>query len=333
MNRSFKSLQEYAGKRVLVTGGLGMIGSFAATQASDLGAQVVVLDNLLADHGGSHANLEGYKNKIDVQIGDIRDKESLRKIIQDQDIIIHCAAHVSYPDSMKDPYLDLDINVRGHLNLLEVCRHHNTDAKIVFTSSRMKYGSIEENPVKEDHPTNPLMIYGAHKLLGEKYQEIYLKNYGIEYSNVVVPNPFGPRQQMIHHRYGLLNWFIRLCMEDQELTIYGDGSQIRDYVYVEDIASAVLLCGIDDRATGKTVNLGNGEGTSFKEMVSTVVETVGSGSYKHVEWPEDYFNIETGDYIADIGFLESLGYERSISFEDAVKKTVDFYKINKSKYW
>jgi len=327
------SIKNYAGKRVLVTGGLGMIGSYAATLAADHGATVTVLDNLLPDHGGNAENLSGYEDKIKTVIGDIRDVSVLNDLVKDQDLIFHCAAHVSYTDSMKDPYLDLDINVRGHLNLLEACRHHNKDAKVVFTSSRMKYGVISENPVKESHPTNPLMIYGAHKLLGEKYQEIYYKNYGIPYANVVVPNPFGPRQQMIHHRYGLLNWFIRMAMDGGDITIYGDGSQIRDYIYVEDIAVAILLCGIDPSTTAKTINLGNGAGVAFKKMVTTVIDAVGKGSYSHVEWPENYFNIETGDYIADTSFAESLGYKPSISFEDAVVKTVEFYEVNRSKYW
>ena len=327
------SLERYAGKRVLVTGGLGMIGSYAATAAIDLGASVTVFDNLLADHGGNHANLRGYENEIEVRIGDMRDRDAVDSVIEGQDLIIHCAAHVSYPDSMKDPFLDLEINGRGHLNLLEACRYRNPGAKIVYTSSRMKYGSVKSVPVKETHPAAPLMIYGAHKLLGEKYQEIYYRNYGLPYANVVVPNPYGPRQQMIHHRYGLVNWFIRTAMENGEITIFGDGSQVRDYIYVEDIIQAILLCGIRDETTGETVNLGNGEGTSFKDMVETVVDAVGSGSYRHVEWPENYFNIETGDYVADISKAAALGYEPRVSFEEGVRRTVEFYRERRADYW
>ena len=310
-----------------------MIGSFAATVCCQLGAKVTVVDTLLHDHGGNLANLKGFEKDIDVIEGDIRDRETMDKVVVGQDIIIHCAAHVSYTDSMKDPFLDLEINGRGHLNLLEACRYLNPDVKIIFTSSRMRYGSVEVNPVKETQAAAPLMIYGAHKLLGEKYQEIYFRNFGLKYSNVVVPNPYGPRQQMIHHRYGLVNWFMRVAMEGGEITIFGDGDQVRDYIYVEDIVSAILLCGIRDEATGETINLGNGGGTSLKTMVQTVVNTVGSGSYKHVEWPEDYFNIETGDYIADISKAKALGYEPKVSFEEGVQKTVDFYRENQKDYW
>jgi len=332
-NKDTQYLNQYSGKEVLVTGGLGMIGSYAATVASKFGAKVTVLDNLLHDHGGNRANLTGYENEIQVIIGDIRDRETVNKAVENKDIIVHCAAHVSYTDSMQDPFLDLEINGRGHLNLLEACRYLNSTAKIVFTSSRMRYGSVETIPVKETQPAAPLMIYGAHKLIGEKYQEIYFRNYGLKYTNVVVPNPYGPRQQMIHHRYGLVNWFIRVCMEGGEIKIFGDGEQVRDYIYVEDIVSAILLCGIRDEATGETVNLGNGSGTSLKAMVQTVVQAVGTGSYAHVEWPENYFNIETGDYVADITKAKALGYEPRVAFEEGVKRTVDFYRENRRDYW
>jgi len=327
------SLSRYEGKRVLVTGGLGMIGSYAATVASSLGATVTIFDNLLPDHGGNKKNLKGIENDISLVIGDIRDRDALEAVVKGQDIIIHAAAHVSYTDSMKDPFLDLDINARGHLNLLESCRHENKSAKIVFTSSRMKYGSVGSIPVKETQPAAPLMIYGAHKLLGEKYQEIYYRNYNIAYANVVVPNPYGPRQQMIHHRYGLVNWFIRVAMEGGEITIFGDGEQIRDYIYVEDIVSAILLCGIREETTGETINLGNGEGTSFKTMVETVVGAVGTGSYKHVEWPDNYFNIETGDYVADITKAKAIGYAPRVTFEEGVRRTVEFYRERRADYW
>lgn len=328
-----ESLAAYRGKQVLVTGGLGMIGSFVATAASALGAKVTVLDNLLTDHGGNLANLKGYEDEVEVVNGDIRDRELVDKLIVGKDLVVHCAAHVSYTDSMKDPYLDLDINGRGHLNILEACRYKNPTAKVVFTSSRMKYGSCEIIPVTESQPAAPLMFYGANKLLGEHYNEIYYKNFGVPYTNLVVPNPYGPRQQMMHHRYGLVNWFMRMAMENQEITIFGDGSQVRDYIYVEDITRAILLCGINEESTGKTVNLGNGTGTAFKTMVETVVEVVGNGRYKHVDWPENYFNIETGDYVADISLAKSFGYEPEFSFREGVENTVAFYKERQSDYW
>ena len=335
-NLDLSSFSDYRNKEVLVTGGLGMIGSFAATEAAKLGANVTVLDNSLAEHGANVFNIhENHEcvNNIFVVNGDIRDYETLVDVIKGKDIIFHCAAHVSYTDSMKNPYIDLDINARGHLNMLEACRYNNTSAKIVFTSSRMRYGNVGSVPVSEDHPAAPLMIYGAHKLLGEKYNEIYHKNYGIEYVNLVVPNPYGPRQQMMHHKYGLVNWFIRVAMESGEISIFGDGEQVRDYIYVEDIANAILLSGIKEEAVATTMNLGNGGGTSLKTMVETVVRVVGTGSVKHVEWPEDYFNIETGDYVADISKAAALGYEPQVEFEEGVRRTFDYYKKHHKQYW
>lgn len=327
------SLEHYAGKNVLVTGGLGMIGSFAATEAVKHGANVTILDNKLPDHGANEFNIARVVDKVKLIIGDIRDLDTMVEAVKGQDVIFHCAAHVSYTDSMKDPFIDLEINARGHLNVLEACRHNNVNAKIIFCSSRMRYGNVLTNPVEETHPTSPLMIYGAHKLLGEKYNEIYYKNYNIQYVNLVVPNPYGPRQQMIHHKYGLVNWFIRIAMEGGEISLFGEGDQVRDYIYVEDISNAILLAGIKEEAVATTMNLGNGEGTSLRTMVDTVLAEVGSGTMKHVEWPEDYRAIETGDYVADIRKASSLGYAPSVNFKEGVKRTVEFYKQNRQHYW
>ncbi|MGQ7846353.1 NAD-dependent epimerase/dehydratase family protein [Granulosicoccus sp. 3-233] len=328
-----KLLESYKGKSVLVTGGLGMIGSFAATKAADMGASVKVMDCLLPHHGGNLFNLKGYEDSIEIMNGDIRDREKMKQVVEGVDLIVHCAAHVVYPHSMSDPFLDLEINGFGHLSVLEACRHVNPGARVVFTSSRMKYGNISELPVNENHPANPLVIYGAHKLLGENYQNIYHKHFGIEYTNVVIPNPYGPRQHMQHHHYGLVNWFIRQCMENNPISIFGDGLQLRDYIYVEDIVTAILLAGASDSTVGETLNLGNEKGITFKYMVETVVGTVGQGSYEHVDWPDNYKAIETGGYVADISKARSLGYEPAFTFEEGVARTHEFYKSNWKNYW
>lgn len=235
---------------------------------------------------------------------------------------------------MTHPLLDLDINCRGHLIVLETCKRLEQKPIVIFSSSRMVYGKIKKNPVSEDHPTNPLMIYGVHKLVGEKYHYMYHRDYGVPCVICRIANPYGPRQQMKHSKYGIINWFVRLCMSKGELTIFGDGRQMRDYVYVEDVAEAIIATSINKRCVGNIYNIGTGVGTSFLEMAETITKVVGQGSIKCVSWPKNYQNIETGDYISDISSLKrDTGFSPCINLTEGVKKTFEYYKKNKRFYW
>src|SRR3989338_1664816 len=223
----------YNGKKILITGGCGFIGSSVAHALVKMGARITVIDALLPLYGGNLFNLHGIKSKIQYVNGDIRDSALMNRLVLGKDFIFHFAAQVSHSDSTNDPLLDLDINCLGTLNLLEACRHGNSGVKIIFSSSRFVYGKILRNPVTENHLVNPLNTYGIHKLTSEKYFSFYWNNFGIRSAIVRIPNPYGPRQQMKHSKYALVGWFNRLAMDGKAIRIFGDGKQKRDYIYID----------------------------------------------------------------------------------------------------
>jgi nucleoside-diphosphate-sugar epimerase len=321
------------GRRVLITGGAGMIGSTVARLAADAGAKVLVVDNLAPLYGGNRFNLSG----VDAQFvkGDIRDRKLMDELVRGQHVIFNLAAQVSYVDSNEDPFTDLEINCRGHLNVLEACRRINPKARLVFSSSRFVYGAIEtRRPVKEDHPFNCLSVYGVHKLNGEKYYEFYHKAYGLQSVVFRIANPYGPRQQMKHGRYGILNWFVRQALEGKPLTVFGKGLQQRDYVYVDDLARGLLLGAAATRIEHDTFNIGSGKGLPFKRMAELVSEKVGNVPVKHVAWPEKRYFVETGDYISDISKIKrALGWTPRVPIEEGVERTVAFYRENGARYF
>jgi UDP-glucose 4-epimerase len=322
------------GARVLITGGAGMIGSTMAHLAVRQGARVTVLDAMLPMYGGNLFNLEGIAQSLEFLQGDIRDLDLLTRLVPGFDFICSLAGQVSYVDSNTEPLLDLDINCKGHIQTLEACRRENPRARLLFASSRFVYGRIEYNPVDEQHPFNCLSIYGIHKLAGEKYYRFYHEAYGMPTVSVRIANPYGPRQQMKHSKYGIVNWFIRLALEGKPLTVFGDGSQRRDYVFVEDLAEAALSLLLTPGTEGQAYNLGSGSGTPFLEMAQLVAASVPGTEVQQVPWPPDRYFVETGDYLSDIGKLTAAtGWRPRTSLADGIGRTVDFYRQHESRYW
>ena len=311
-----------------------MIGSTVALKLLNQGHEVTVLDALLPLYGGNFFNLEPRRRDIELLIADIRDEAAVRYAVQGKDVIFNLAAQVSYVDSMADPLLDLDINCRGQLTILEACRRQELRPMIVFASSRMVYGAIESCPVSEEHPTVPLMPYAIHKLTGEKYHLMYYRDYGVPGTIARVANPYGPRQQMKHSKYGMVNWFIRLAIEDQTIRVFGDGQQLRDYIYVDDIADALIAMAVSDKARGQVYNVGSGVGTPFIEMAKLIALTVGKGRVENIVWPPDYLNIETGDYVSDISRIRrDTGWYPKTKLEEGIRLTYEFYSANRHHYW
>jgi UDP-glucose 4-epimerase len=324
----------YRERRVLLLGGLGLIGSTLAHRLAALGARVTIVDALFPQFGGNTKNLAGIEDRVALHVGDIRDEALMRYVVPGQDCIINLAAQVSYTDSVTDPFLDLDINCRAMLLLLELCRTLNPTVRVLFPGSRLQFGRITRIPVAEDHPQIPLMPYGIHKMAAEKYCQMYHRIYGLRTTALRLANPYGPRQQMRHSKYGIVNWFIRMAMEDRTIKIFGDGAQVRDYIYVDDVATAFLLAASRDQAAGEVFNVGSGTPTSFREMAEKVVRLVGKGRIEFVPWPADYTNVETGDYVTDIRRMKSLlDWTPETPLADGIQLTHDYYEQHRAAYW
>ncbi len=328
-----KIIDEYKGKKVLITGGLGFIGSNIAQSLVALGAKVTILDNLAPLYGGNWFNIKEITDKISTITGDIRDKDLVEKLVVDKDIIFNLAAQVSHIDSGNIPFEDLDINCRGHLTVLETCRHLNTKAKIVFSSSRLALGKILENPVTENHPANPLSLYGVHKLAAEKYYYLYHKNYGLNTAVLRITNPYGERQQIKHSKYSIPGWFMRLAMENKTIKIFGDGKQKRDYIHISDLVEAFLAVAISPKTAGELYNCGSGKSVEFKKMAELVVKKVGSGNIEYVPWPENYEKEETGNFETDISkIMKATDWKPEVKLEEGIARMCDYYKKNKKEY-
>ncbi len=323
----------YREKRILITGGLGFLGSNLAHKLVSFGANVTIIDNLDPLYGGNLYNVSSVRDKLKVIIGDIQDESLITPLLMDCDIVFHFAAQVSYIDSLNIPFRDLDLNARATLSILEIIRKHNLQTKIVFSSSRMVIGKSNNLIVDESVPTNPLSLYAIHKLTSEKYLLMYHSDFGIPVIIFRITNPYGVRQQLKHNKYSLVGWFIRMAMENKTITIFGDGKQLRDYIYVEDIIEAFLLSTANPKSNGEIINLGSGYSSEFGEMVNNIIRIVGSGEVKYVDWPANYERIETGNFQVDISKLKSLtNWAPSVTLEQGIRQTYDYYKSELSHY-
>jgi len=289
----------YKGKRVLVTGGLGFLGSNLAHTLASVGAHVAVLDCLLPSHGGNLFNISDIRTKVKFTKGDIRDKTLMESLVKGQDVLFNIAAQTSHTDSMKNPALDVDINTRGQITLLEACKKHNPKVRIVYCSTRAVYGPVKKSLIDEETLPAPMDIYSTNKLAGEHYHRIYAKVFGLNATILRVANGYGPRAQMKQPSFGILNWFIRLALDDQPIKIFGDGKQVRDYAYVDDLIDSFLKTGANLKVAGETFNVASGKGIPLIDIVKEVVRIAGTGEIVYVPWPVTNKKIDVGDFIAD----------------------------------
>lgn len=335
MNLQSSELREfYRKKNILITGGLGMIGSTIALELVTLGADVTLVDALIEPFGANHFNIAPVKGKVKVNISDIRDKESMKSLVAGKDIIFNLAGQVSHNDSIENPFLDAEINYLGHLNVLESCRKVSPEARILFSGSRLQFGEIERIPVAEDHPLRPKTPYALNKVAAENLYLYYHRVYRQPTVVFRIANPYGPRAQMKHPKYAMINWFLRLAIEGKSIRIFGDGNQIRDYIYIQDLAEAFILAAASDRAAGEIFNVGSGVGTRFKDMAGTIVRILNRGKIEFVPWPEEYLNIETGDYVSDITKAKRLlGWAPKTSLDEGIRFTYEFYGRFREHYW
>jgi UDP-glucose 4-epimerase len=323
----------YAGRRVLVTGGLGFIGSNLSRQLVDLGALVTIVDALIPDYGGNRFNIDGIENRLRVEQVDVRDAEAMAAVVQGQDVIFNLAGQVSHIDSMRDPHTDLAINCQAQLTLLEACRAHNLGVKVVFAGTRQVYGRPSSLPVTEDHLVKPTDVNGINKAAGEYYHLVYNNVFGLRACSLRLTNVFGPRQLLKHNRQGFIGWFIRLALEDQEIQIYGDGSQVRDLVFVDDAADAFLRAGFSDDANGRVFNVGGDEPITHRALVETLIDVCGTGRYRLVEWPAEKRAIDIGSVYSDSSLIaRTLGWRPAVTLRDGLQRTVAFYRANLPQY-
>jgi UDP-glucose 4-epimerase len=317
----------YRGRKVMITGGLGFIGSNLARCIVELGADVLLVDSLIPDYGGNLFNIDGIADRVHVNVADIRQQSTMNYLVRDRDVIFSLAGQVSHIDSMRDPYTDLEINCRSQLTVLEACRNHNPKVKVVFAGTRQVYGKPDTLPVDETHLVRPTDVNGINKAAGEYYHLVYNNVFGVRACSLRLTNVYGPRQLLKHNRQGFIGWFIRLAIENQPIQIFGDGSQLRDFVYVDDAADAFLRAGASDACNGDVFNVGGDEPIAHRDLAALLLRVAGTGSMRYVEWPPEKKMIDIGSFYADsTKFRNTTGWRPAVSLEEGLRRTVAFYR-------
>ncbi|MFA6459157.1 MAG: GDP-mannose 4,6-dehydratase [Candidatus Paceibacterota bacterium] len=324
----------YKNKNILITGGLGFIGSNLAIDLVKLGANVTIVDAMIPEYGGNLHNIEPIKEKVNVQFCDIMDKNAMEWLVRGQDYIFHLAGQVSHVMSFTNPYLDIDYNVTGTVVLSEACRKYNPKAIIIFTGTRSQYGSVKTLPATEDAPTDPKGVYEITNLTAEKILIAYNNNHGVRSVLTRLTNIYGPRAQMKTDKYGVANWFIRLAIDDATIPIFGDGKIMRDFLYVDDVVEALLALPLHEECYGQIYNVGHHEVSNFGELAHATIDIAGTGRAKFTPFSEERKKQEPGHFYSDITKIhKAIGWKPRILLREGIQRTVDFYKKHKKHYW
>jgi len=317
-------------RAVLVVGGLGFIGGRLSSALASSGARVTVVTPSRQKHHAVAIDLEA--QGVRVLEGDIRDRQAMEASVRGQDVVYNLAGQSGAVRSMEDPWNDLDVNGRGMLTIIEAVRRETPTARVVFAGSRLEYGRVGSARVAETHETDPLCLHAVHKLVAEQYLRLYERLYNISYAVARITNPYGPGQPRSRTSYGVVNRMIHLALANDVLTIYGDGRQRRDYIYIDDLIDALLTLGDPERATGaahNVYNVGTGVGTAIVDMASAISAAAGGGRIQFVEWPPVAEQIETGDFVADISRIrDDFGWRPSVSIDDGLRRTVASYRAH-----
>jgi len=326
--------QTFEGKRVLITGGMGFVGSNLALSLVELGADVTLVDSMMPDHGGNLFNIEPIREQVTVNFSDVRDAHIMNYLIEGKDYIFHLAGQVDHIISMTDPFPDIDINIKGTAVVMEACKHYAPDARVIYTGTRGQYGPAVSLPVPEDAPTYPKGLHEISNLTAEKIIQMYHNAHNIRSTLLRLTNIYGPRAQMKHPRYGVVNWFVRLAVDDETIRVFGDGKILRDFLYVEDCINAMLTCAACDAAYGEVINIATGVPVNFIELADTLIGAAGSGRWEFAPFSAERKAQEPGDFYADIRKLQNLtGWQPKTSLFDGLKQTVDYYRAHKAYYW
>ncbi|MCX6907678.1 MAG: NAD-dependent epimerase/dehydratase family protein [Verrucomicrobia bacterium] len=329
-----KADDSYKDRKVLVTGGLGFIGSTLAHRLLDLGAKVTLVDSLIPEYGGNLFNIEGIRERVCVNISDVRDPYAMRHLVEGQDLLFNLAGQTSHLDSMRAPEVDLEINCKSQLSILETCRHVNPAIWIVFAGTRQIYGRPKYLPVDEAHPLHPVDVNGINKIAGEMYHLLYCSTYGIRCCVLRLTNTYGPRMRVKDARQTFLGIWLRQIIEGHPIQVFGDGTQRRDFNYVDDVVEALLLAASSDNAVGNIYNLGNAEIVSLKDLALLLVEMSGGGRYELVPFSEELKKIDIGDYYSDFHKIETeLGWRPKVNLREGLQRSLEYYRRCKKAYW
>lgn len=323
----------YEGKNALITGGLGFIGSNLAHRLVALGAKVLLVDSLIPEYGGNLFNVHDIRDQVQINIADVRDEHGLRYLVQGQDYIFNLAGQVSHTDSMINPYTDLEINARSQLSILEACRYGNLNAKIIFASTRQIYGKPEYLPVDERHPLHPVDVNGINKLAGEWYHMVYHNVYDLKTVSLRLTNTYGPRMRVKDARQTFVGWWLRQMVEGKPLQIFGDGLQVRDFNYIDDVVDVMLLVGYHEVANGQIYNLGSDDPINLKNLAEVMIDVYGRGRYEIVPFPDDRKRIDIGDFYGDYRKIRSkLGWRPRVPLREGLAKTLAYYAEHLTHY-
>jgi UDP-glucose 4-epimerase len=324
----------YRGSRVLITGGMGFIGSNLAHRLVELDAQVTLVDSLIPIYGGNQRNIAGIEHRVRVNIADVRDEYAMNYLVQGQDYLFNLAGQTSHIDSMTDPYTDLEINCRAQLSILEACRKNNPHLKLVYASTRQIYGKPDYLPVDERHLLHPVDVNGVNKMAGEWYHILYNNVYGIRACALRLTNTYGPRMRVKDARQTFLGIWIKRLINEESIQVFGDGSQIRDFNYVDDVVEALLMAGASPAADGGIFNLGSDETINLRDLAALLIEINGGGSFEIVPFPPDRKAIDIGDYYADYRLIRGrLGWHPKVPLREGLRHTLEFYRRECEYYW
>lgn len=324
----------FKGTKVLITGGYGFIGSNLAIRVAELGAQPIILDAMLPDYGGNIFNLRPVRNKVMINLEDIRDEHFMNYIVRDVDYVFHLAGQVCHVKSLSDPFPDIDINIKGTAILMEALKNNNRRAKVIYTGTRGQYGAKTRLPVSEKALPEPKGIYEVSNLAAEQIVKVYNDIHGIRSVMLRLTNIYGPRAQMKHSRFGVVNWFIRQALENKTIKVFGDGSILRDFLYVDDCVDAIVRSAVCADAEGEVFNVGIDHPTSFLELVKKIIEVAGMGSWEFAPFSPERAAQEPGDFYSDIRKIKKIvKWRPRVKLYDGLSRTIEYYKKHRHKYW
>jgi UDP-glucose 4-epimerase len=324
----------FRGKKVLITGGLGFIGSSLALRLVPLGAEVSLLDAMIPDYGGNLFNIDPIKDDVTINFSNITDATSMNYLVRNKDYIFHCAGQVCHVMSLTNPFPDIEYNIKGVAVLMQACKNFNPAVKVIKTGTRGQYGPSERLPVNEEAPTNPRGIYEISNLAAEKIMKIYNDVHGVRAVLLRLTNIYGPRSQMRHSRFGVVNWFVRQALDNETIKVFGDGQILRDFLYIDDCVDATLQSALCREAEGEILNVGMDKAVCFLDLVKLIIDVAGSGRWEFSEFSPERKAQEPDDFYSDITKIKRIvGWEPKVSLRDGLSRTAEYYRRHRQWYW